>query len=159
MFAIVISLSMNTAYAATWEWINSDDETGYFFDSESIRYELNHDYMDRVQSVNPKRITYWKKIVYTPRATEDLVDFFEDDQFYNVRSSMSLETVSLSDKTITCYTVVFYDAESKVIYSEDGAGIVHKVVPESWDEEVLNAVSNYATAHKDLLTRNAYAED
>lgn len=61
MFAIVISLSMNTAYAATWEWINSDDETGYFFDSESIRYELNHDYMDRVQSVNPKRITYWKK--------------------------------------------------------------------------------------------------
>jgi len=155
----ITSLSASLVHAATWEWIDSDAETGYFFDSESIKYELNHDYLNRASSVDTNRITYWKKVVYTPEGAEKLVNLLKDENFYDVRSSKSLETISLSDKTITCYTVVFYDARNEVIYSEDGAAFVHTIVPESWDELVLNTIRSYASAHKDLLMKNAYAND
>jgi hypothetical protein len=160
LFSVLVAfLSVNTGYAATWEWINSDDETGYFFDSESIRYELKRDYADRIQSVDTKRITYWLKIIYTPKGAEELAAYFDDDRFRNVESSISLETISLSEKTITCYTLVFYDNGLRTVYSESDAGYVHKIIPESRDEEVFNKIRNYATAHSDLLMKNAYDEN
>lgn len=164
LIAAVVLFSSGIAAAANWQWINSDDKVGYFFDTETIHYELEKDPLLNGWIPNRNKVTCWVKIVYTQEAANNLVKNFQYDRLYSLASSLQLETFYLTENAISLHQAIYYDHNGSVIYSEDydspslfgSTSAPEKVIPETWGEVTLNAIRDYTnTHHFDLLSNSA----
>ena len=154
LFFLLLS---NTAFAANWYWIDSDDKTGCFFDMDTIRYELAQSGYPYRTSVDTSKITCWEKTVYTQIGARDFATALDDWRLSELAYNLTFETFSLRNKTITVYASYYYREDGSLIYMDEGVWGPYQVIPESRGEDVFLAVRDYARTHHAQLIRNAYS--
>lgn len=153
LFLLLLS---NTAFAANWQWVISDDKFGWFFDTDAIHYELTQPLYSDKPTVDVTLITFWVKTVITPAGANELVKTSNNRRYRNAAYSMILETVSLRHKTHMIRQVTFYDKRGNIIATGTGVD-VNYIIPGSYDDAVFLAVRDYARTHHAQLVRNAYS--
>ena len=156
----VLFCSFSISYASHWQWIDSNDKVGYFFDTENIRYESIHNYATNKDSVDTTKITTWIKIVYTQAAVDEIMEGLNkrdihNEEFRRLGYEVYLETISLTDKT--------YITHEEIWYAHDGSVLSHRkketssrILPDTWGEAVFKAIREYARTHHDQLIKNTY---
>lgn len=151
LFLLLLS---STAFAETWQWVDSDDRIGWFFDTDAIHYELTQ---SAYPSVDTSRITFWEKNVYTQIAANEFAKETNDWCLRDLAYVLTLQTISLRHKTRTILASYYYRENGSLIYSDEGFCDTFRVVPETFGEEVFLAVRDYARTHHAQLVRNAYS--
>ena len=93
LFLLLLS---NTAFAANWQWVDSDDECGWFIDTDNMRYELTQSIYP---TVDTSRITFWEKIFYTQAGANEFAKRVNDWRYRDLAYSLDLQTISLPPST------------------------------------------------------------
>lgn len=147
--AVFLLLTATITYAANWQWIDSDNLRGSFFDTESIHYEVNHNYL-KDSPFDETSITVWIKNVYT----EEGVNYFDapDGTSYE----LLLVTFHTRDKTMVFHELIDYDSTGYSI-NHTTKSYSLKIIPESWGEKMFNAIRDYAHTHHNELLKNSQA--
>lgn len=148
-------LLSNTAFAANWQWVISDNKFGWFFDTDAIHYELTQPLYSDKPTVDVTLVTFWLKTVCTPEGANELAKIANDQRYRSVAYSVMLKTMSLRHKTYIIRQIAFYDKNGNIIESGKG-GYINHIIPGSYDDAVFFAVRDYASAHHNQLIRNAY---
>lgn len=165
LVAAVVFLSHGIVSAANWEWITSDDRVGYFFDADTIHYELEYNTYQNKYTPNSTKITYWIKTIFTQKGANEEAKRTNDDKMHSLYFTISLETISLSESTYTLHRILYYNHTGHVIDSMNIDPIANlipsylqteKFIPGTQSEVIFNAVRDYARSHHDDLVRNAY---
>ena len=61
IMVVMMMLAMTAScYAASWEWVGSNDKNGIFYDKDSIIFEMS----SKTQTVNRDRVVVWEKMIY-----------------------------------------------------------------------------------------------
>lgn len=64
--ALYFILSASVVFAANWQWITSNEEYGYFFDTETIQFGVKLNSVTPVKKgIDTDRILFWEKIFFT----------------------------------------------------------------------------------------------
>ena len=146
-------LLSNTALATNWQWVDSNDKHGWFFDTDTIHYEIAQ---GLYPSVDTSRITFWEKIFYTQAGANEFAKKVNDWRYRDLAYSLDLQTISLRDKTYTILAAYYYRKDGSLIKSEEECYDILQIVPETFGEAVFLAVRDYARTHHAQLIRNAY---
>lgn len=137
--ALFFLFSANVVFAATWNWIGSNDEIDYFFDKDTIRYELKSN-----REINEKKIIVWEKEVFTQATAQ------EADSNRKISYILFLKTYDLTDRTYVTHEMVFYNRDNKIIWHEKFENTEKKsIIPDSLGERVLATICDYALWHHD----------
>lgn len=145
----------STAFATSWQWVTSDNKYGWFFDTDTIHYELTYPPYSDKPIVDVTLVTFWLKTVCTPEGANELAKIANDQRYRSVAYSVMLKTMSLCHKTYIIRQIAFYDKNGNIIESGKG-GYINHIIPGSYDDAVFFAVRDYASAHHNQLIRNAY---
>lgn len=156
MFSLLIAtfvvLSSSISYAANWQWVNSNDEVGYFFDTETIRYELKFN-----DAVDTKKITFWEKLVFTQAAVEKMTENMNDQSLKTLSYILSSKTFNLIERSYTTHETIFYDYNGDIMWRSKKEKTDH-ITPDSFGEDVFIAVSDYARRHHDELIDHTHGD-
>lgn len=150
--AAFVALSTSVGYAANWQWVNSNDEIGYFFDTETIRYELKTN-----GAVDAKKITFWEKQVFTQTAVEKMTTNMNDQSLKTLSYVLCSKTFNLIERSYTTHEMIFYDHDGYIMWRSKKEGTEH-ITPDSLGEEVFIAVSDYAHRHYDELIEHTHGD-
>ena len=154
LFLLLLS---NTAFATNWQWVTSDAKYGWFFDTDTIHYELTQPLHSDKSTVDVTLITFWEKIVITPDGAKEFAKTMNDQRYRNAAYAKNLETISLRHKASLTRETIFYDKNGSIIYIDSGSGSFWPIIPGSYAEDMFLAVHNYARTHHAQLIRNAYS--
>lgn len=155
LIAVFVALSTSVGYAFTWKWVCSDEQEGLFFDIDKIRFELDYSDQNTPPKIDPYRITVWEKTVVTQDGANRLGEITKDNRLNNVDHILSLETFSVSNRTITIHTRNYYDRDGNFIRASD-YGRTYKIDYGTWTSKLFTAILEYTITHRDELIRNAY---
>ena len=148
-FMVLFSCS---AFAENWQWVDSNDSVGFFFDSDSVKYQTYTDFSTNGIKYNRLVKSYWVKIVYTQKGADELAKDMEDESFKNV--SVSIEKWTSNKESITSEFIRDYNSDGNLIYSSDTAD-EEPIIPESFGKEVVDAVNLFCFANDDQVVRNS----
>ena len=151
LFLLLLS---STAFATNWQWVDSDDECGWFIDTDNMRYELTQSIYP---TVDTSRITFWEKIFYTQAGANEFAKRVNDWRCRDLAYSLDLQTISLRDKTCIIFATYYYRKDGSLIKAEEEGYDILQIVPETFGEAVFFAVRDYARTHHAQLVRNAYS--
>lgn len=155
LIAAFVALSTSVGYAFTWKWVYSDEYEGLFFDIDKIRFELDYSDQNTPPKIDPYRITVWEKTVVTQAGANRLSELTKDNRLSKLDHILSLETFSVSNRTITIHTRDYYDRDGNFIRSSD-QGQTYKIDYGTWTSKLLTDILEYTITHRDELIRNAY---
>lgn len=152
-----LALSSGSAHAATWNWVGSDDKTGWFYDIDEICFAKkspsnlwNATVLPNIPEPDVTNVIFWAKVVYTPKGAAERATYTNDPYLYKLRENISLLSISIPNKTITTYATTGYTNEGSVIYSDEYT-YTERIYPNSWGEALYNDVVQYAREHHDVL--------
>ncbi len=148
-FMVLFSCS---AFAKNWQWVDSDDSIGFFFDSDSIKYEAYQDFYTNKVKYNRLVKTYWVKTIYTQKGANNFAKSIGDDSYNDL--SVCLEKWTTNKDSITILYSVYYDSNGNVIHSNDESFSM-PIVPESFVAEVIDAVNMFCFANDYQVVRNS----
>lgn len=148
-FMVLFSCS---AFAENWQWVDSNDSVGFFFDSDSVKYQTYTDFSTNGIKYNRLVKSYWVKIVYTQKGANELAEDMEDESFKNV--SFSIEKWTSNKESITNEFIRDYNNEGRLIYINNTA-CEEPIIPESFGKEVVDAVNMFCFANDDQVIRNS----
>nr|DAQ51957.1 MAG TPA: Surface-adhesin protein E [Caudoviricetes sp.] len=155
MFIISLLFSATT-YAAHWQWIDSDDKYGIFFDTDTICYRSIPRYPIKDASMNFTAVKVWLKVIYTQEGANDIAQANKNDQFYNLDHSLHLENFYFTDNTHQTFEIIYYDHNGDVLYRNKKQTREETILPESRGEHILKTIREYARTHHDQLVKNTY---
>lgn len=132
-----------TASAANWVWVSSDEQTGMFFDSSSIKFERTG------ESINENIIYVWWYI-----QIDEAAAIHHPFRGKIVKRFVMYDKFDIRDQTVTDIDVVAYDKNEEVI--DRGAdGKTVRVIPGTKKETLMNAVASYAEKHKEEIVERS----
>lgn len=140
--AALVILSSSISHAANWQWIDSNDKVGYFFDSDTIRYEKKLFVQKGESPIDFTQVTCFVKQVFTQEAIKDI--------YPGLDHMVKLYTFSLSNRTITHQETTCYDQRG-VVLSRDTKISSSNIIPDTWGESMFNSIRDYARRHHDEL--------
>ena len=147
--AVLVILSSSVSHAANWQWIDSNDKVGYFFDSDTIRYEKKLFVQKGESPIDFTQVTCFVKQVFTQEAIKDI--------FPELDHTVDLYTFSLSNRTITSKETICYDRHGAVLYSDKKISSSN-VLPDTWGESMFNCIRDYARRHHDELIDHTHGD-
>lgn len=111
---LVCFFSNSTASAANWEWVDSNDEVGLFFDTETLSYTPYND-----------TAYVWAKFVFPLKNEEDLNYYY----------------INFSNRTIALKSYVIYK-QGAVTESQTRSSSLdyHPIIPGSLGEALYNVI-------------------
>ena len=155
MFSLLIAtfvvLSSSISYAANWQWINSTDEIGYFFDTETIHYGLSKSGIDKT------KIVCWEKQVYTQKGADGLADSTKDSSLHDLDYSIDLKIYSIPDRSFILHSMIGYDHNGKILYDYTYDRFF-LIIPDSNAEYIFETILDYARLHHDELIEHTHGD-
>ena len=142
--AAFVALSTSVGYAANWKWVTSNDEVGYFFDTETIRYRLSKSDIDETE------IVCWGKAVYTQKGADLMANQAEEPRLHGLDCVIVLKYYSLPRHSYILRHIAFFDRNGNIIHSLDYNKEI-PIVPDSKEEYIFNSIRDYARRHHDEL--------
>lgn len=152
----VLFCSSSISYASNWQWINSDDKYGIFFDTDTICYRSIPRYPIKDASMNFTAVKVWLKVIYTQEGANDIAQANKNDQFYNLDHSLHLENFYFTDNTHQTFEIIYYDRNGDVLYRNKKQAREETILPESRGEHILKTIREYARTHHEQLVKNTY---
>ena len=147
LIAAFVVLSSSISYAANWQWVLSDDEYGYFFDTETIHFGVKLNSVSPIKkSIDKNKILFWEKIFFTQKGANSVAISFKDVRFQSLDHCLSQMTYSIPDRTTTYHLLVFYDKDGNII-EEARKEHTEKILPDSNGEHVFNIICLYTKNH------------
>lgn len=138
--SLFMLLFSSTASAANWQWVNSNENIGVFFDTESVKFS-------RIAKggVDKNIIYFWSRYVRD--------DAYAQKYPYNgklIKSMVLYHKLNISESTLTTLKVVAYDADGVVIDTTNKI-VTEPVIPGTFSDLVCNAVKEYARIHAEEI--------
>ncbi|MFC2301843.1 MAG: hypothetical protein ACFNJM_07940, partial [Selenomonas artemidis] len=149
-------LLTSTTYAANWEKIDSTRKADWFFDTDSIRYELKHDDLTNQDVPDTTKITYWEKAVIPDKVLEDAKkNAYKTHKILATKYRLRIITLSLPHRTFTVHESIQYTPYWIILF-HDTKESSERIVPGTRGEKIYNVIREYARTHYDQLVKNAY---
>ena len=140
--------STSVAFAANWQWITSNDEFGYFFDTETIQFGVKLNSISPIKKgIDTDKILFWEKVFFTQEGANTVVKSLNDDRFY------SLITYSIPERTQTIHLLVFYDKNGNII-QDVRKDHTEKIILDSYGDFVFKSICSYAKEHRLEISAN-----
>lgn len=138
---VALVLMSASCFAANWEWIYSSAQKGFFFDKDSVTFDLSKD----KKIVNRDKLYAWVKIVYDKEFSKQT--FQRDDVEYCIdHFGFDLQNNEVCEKH-----VLFYDKNKNVLHEEKNVLSWQKAVPDSVGDRLLEYFAKYARAHEEEI--------
>ena len=147
-----------TSFAADrWQWATSTSSSGYFFDTQSIRYKISPD----SNSVDKSIITIYIKELYGDEVKQRLISRINaTDQTDEVKAAAAKVDHSIDkyeyDITRDCFTKYdsyYYDENNVLLGKKHYAQPQAKdISPESPEEKIFNPIIAYVKDHDAEIT-------
>lgn len=131
----------STAAAANWQWVNSDENIGAFFDTESVRFS----HVDK-GGVDKNIIYFWSRYVRD--------DAYSQKYPCNgklIKFMIQYQKLNINEGTLTTLEAIGYDADGIIIDKTNAATTMH-VIPGTFGDLVCSAVKEYARIHAEEIT-------
>lgn len=152
--ALYFILSSSVVFAANWQWITSNEEYGYFFDTETIQFGVKLNSVTPVKKgIDTDRILFWEKIFFTQEGANSVVKLFNDDRFYSLDHCISQITYSIPERTETIHLLVFYDKNGNII-QDVRKDHTEKIILDSYGDFVFKSICSYAKEHRLEISAN-----
>lgn len=143
-------------YAANWEKIDSSRKADWFFDTDSIRYELKHDDLTNQDVPDTTKITYWEKAVIPDKVLEDAKkNAHKTHRILAAKYRLRIITLSLPNRTFTVHESIQYTRYWIALF-HDTKESSERIVPGTRGEKIYNLIREHARTHHDQLVKNTY---
>ncbi|WP_276674911.1 hypothetical protein [Selenomonas artemidis] len=154
--SIFLLLTSTMTHAANWEKIDSTHKADWFFDTDSIRYELKRDDLTNQDVPDTTKITYWEKAVIPDKALEDAKkNAHKTHKILATKYRLRIITLSLSNRTATVHESIQYTPYWIILF-HDTKESSERIVPGTRREKMYNVIREYARTHHDQLIKNTY---
>lgn len=138
--SLFMLLFSSTAAAANWQWINSNENFGLFFDTESIKFA------PIAKGGIDKNIIYvWSRYVY-----DDAYAFKYPYNGKPSKASVQYRKLNINEGTITTLEEIWYDFDGNVLGIE-GKAKTARVIPGTCGDVIYSAVKEYARIHAEEI--------
>lgn len=139
----VLALVMlsSSCLAANWEWIHSNSEKGYFFDTDSIVFDTSPD----KKNVNRDKFYVWVKIVFDPAYAKK--KYQRDDIAYCI----DMFGFDLADNKLCEKETIYYSNEKEVLLTFKDVTKWQNTIPESIGEHLMKHTGKYVRAHTEEI--------
>jgi hypothetical protein len=142
-----------------WEWITATDTTDYFYDKQTIQYDL-----DTNNAIDKNAIVVYLRLELNPRGQQKIIDIL------NANNTTQLTAADASQVSTFTEKCRFDIAKTSVkILSVNGdnlsdSSVLNKmatdageqdILPDTHYEEIFKAISAYAANHDTDLTRRS----
>jgi len=144
LISLILLAFSSTADAANWQWVNSNENIGVFFDTESVRFSR----IDK-GCVDKNIIYFWSRYVCD--------DAYAQKHPYNgkfIKYRLQYQKLDISEETIATLEVISYDATEEIIDKTNAVATDH-VVPGTFFDTVCSAVKEYAHIHAEEITERS----
>lgn len=144
LISLLLLAFSSTAAAANWQWVNSNENIGVFFDTESVRFSR----IDK-GGVDKNIIYFWSRYVCD--------DAYAQKHPYNgkfIKYRLQYQKLDISEETIATLEVISYDANEEIITKTSNVATDH-VVPGTFFDTVCGAVKEYARIHTEEITEHS----
>lgn len=149
----VLLIFPQVSFAAHWQWVNSNDEIGFFFDTDSIHYG-SHSNITGYSTLNKNLIVFWEKTVYSPEGAAGLAQRFNDDRYANVEYCIKKTGVLRKEKQMATYSATYYANDVPLETFDDFNS--YEILPDTMGEDIYNAVIDYCINHNAMVELNSY---
>jgi len=141
LISLLLLAFSSTAAAANWQWVDSNENIGVFFDTESLRFS-------RITKggVDKNIIYFWSRYVCD--------DAYAQKHPYNgkfIKYRLQYQKLNISEETIATLEVISYDANEEIITKTSNVA-TDRVVPGTFFDTVCSAVKEYARIHAEEIT-------
>ncbi len=137
----IMILFSGSVFAENWQWVDSNDSVGFFFDKDSVKYDIMPAlFVGQKEQIHRDIKNCWVKVAYTAKSASELAKSYDDDSFNSV--SYSLEKWTMYKERIAVEFVAYYDNDGNTVYSSyvNNSSLI---VPGSFGESVCIAVNSY----------------
>lgn len=145
----------NVAYANEdrWQWICSDDEYSFFFDTATIKYGTCP-----VNSGQKNCINVWVKMVYTWESIQKIASICKDNDSVNlnIRYSLNEWEINPNDGTFLRIGTTYYDKDGHVAETFTFNSKWDHIIPGTRGESIYNAIVQYARNFPSVLKSHSY---
>lgn len=142
--SLFMLLFSSTASAANWQWVDSNENIGVFFDTESVRFSR----IDK-GGIDKNIIYFWSRYVRD--------DAYSQKHPYNgklIKFMVQYQKLNISEGTLTTLEVIGYDADGVMIDKINAIATEH-VIPGTFGDLVCSAVKEYACIHSEEITERS----
>ncbi len=150
---LVFALCSQVAFAASWQWIDSNDEFGLFFDTQTIKYGSHKDYAGNTV-LDKNIVLFWEKTIYSPDGASGVVKRFNDSRYNDLAYAISKSGILVNERKLITYNDAYYSSHD-ILDSFDNYG-VYDIIPESMGDSVYKAITNYCLNHDLDVSLNSY---
>jgi len=142
--SLILLAFSSTADAANWQWVNSNESIGVFFDTESVRFAR----IDK-GGIDKNIIYFWSRYVRD--------DAYSQKHPYNgklIKFMVQYQKLNISEGTLSTLEVIGYDADGVMIDKTNAVATEH-VIPGTFGDLVCSAVKEYARIHTEEITERS----
>jgi hypothetical protein len=165
LILILLFLFSCTSFAAEqWQFVVSDTESEYFFDTQSIKYANSPE----TTIIDKSNILVSVKRVYSARRKDQLINALaetmhsKESRFRMVTMDYAVDEdlYNISHNCLKKYSVYYYDKNNEpVAHKQYPKTIPTNIAANSAEEKVFNTVAAYAKAHdEEIMTRSIEPE-
>lgn len=159
---ILLAAMSATAMAANWEWVYSNDDNSFYYESNSIMYKVYDEFESKIHDspIDKGEIRYWEKRTFTPQSAEKLSKKLDAEHLSKTAYAIIYVKITKTPEEITYYDCVYYDEEGRVIENFPGrpGGYSVKVVPGTVGEIVYKHLIEYCKVHDEEITARSKGE-
>jgi len=154
ILTLALMLLLNcTAFAANWAWIDSNDKTGFFFDTDTIKYSSYHSVpSNKIISIK-NTICFWEKMVYTSEAANHVADQTGEEKWRNVAYVVSYVSLDKEGKYLSVSDSTFYNQNGDVIDQSANTSTA-RIIPGTMGDSIYQVITNYAKNNDFLVEWN-----
>lgn len=117
-----------------WVWIASNDEVGYFFDTQSFQDKS-------VPVIKKEAYSVWIKTQYTEAYGKEMA---KEEGFAEAAShSMSKFEFDYNNKTLTSLAYAVYGKNGKILYSDQKTSKSEQIIPDTMGEAIFYTTYSY----------------
>ncbi|MBP2635506.1 MAG: hypothetical protein H6Q72_1413 [Firmicutes bacterium] len=136
MFASGVCLA-NDRY---W-WINSNDKIGFFFDTETIKFEKEMNFSTLKYSINKNQANVWIKTVYNANGVNDMIQYrnkynLPTDDWIKLSYSMANFIFDFKERKMKCLSTVYYDSDGNILEKYSSQDV-------RWEDVIPNTNGEY----------------
>lgn len=142
--SLFMLLFSSTASAANWQWVNSNENLGIFFDTDSVKFSPI-----AKGGVDKNTIYVWSRYVY-----DDAYALEHPCNGKPPKSLVQYRKLNIKEDTITILQGIWYDSDGNVLSAANNAE-TSRVIPESCGDVMYKAIKEYARIHAEEITERS----
>ena len=148
LVCLFVVMHSNSLAAERYQWMNSDDSKGYFFDTKTIEFAKNY-YTGKSDFLT---VRVWIKTVYTEKGVNELLTSREErgldnSAFYAISYAIDRYEINSSANTILYLSGAYYKENGLIIRKYGPEYIPQSIIPDSVGEMWKEEVFTYAYRH------------